>query len=211
MFIACKRKDSTTKTNIIEIYLPIERIQSNDGIELKPEWNLGVASKKDSSSVNLDKYHSKYARQDLNTGKIIYAGNFTATTKDLPASPFIEDSEIIGFNFETSEIIINAKGIEKLWNLIPNHTYSRQFIITANRTPILTGYFFNSLSSSYVKHYYIIYTGGYKGMAKPKFKSENLKIEFNSKSEYVFDLKTYDFRLNRDFYEAFEKCNKILD
>lgn len=209
-FTGCKKKDITDKTIEIEIYLPKVRIQSNDGIELKHEWNLGVTSEKDSSWVNLNKIHSTYARQDRQSGNIIYAGSFVANEQDLSKKPFIRHNEIIGFNFETSEIIFTASGMKKLWELKPNYAYSRQFVITANRKPILTGYFYNALSSSYVKHYYITYRGGYDGVVKPKFKSENLRIEFNPKSEYNFNLEKYDFRLKTDFYESFIRCDKAL-
>jgi hypothetical protein len=212
ILIGCNRKqhkvDKIQKAKI-EIYLPKERIVSKDGSELLNDWNFRKELKKYSSSILLNDYHLKYARYDSITHNIIYAGSFSATENDLPSTPFIYDNEILGFDFETSEIIISASGVEKLWSLQPNMNFSRQFILTADRKPILTGYFYSIYSSSYVKHFYIVYNSGYEGVEKPEFKDENFKIEYNPESEFNWELEKYDFKKSDEFYDAFEKSGKI--
>lgn len=196
----------------IEIYLPKERIKSKDGSELTQEWNFTESAKKDTSWVRLNKYYHKYARYDTIDHNYIYAGSFTATKADLQSEPFIKSNEILQFDFKNSKIKISSSGVEKIWNLEPNFNFSRQFVITADKKPLLTGYFYSSFSSSYVSHYYIIYEGSYDTESFPKkYKEREFEIFYSNKTQKEFLTNDrYDFKTNSDFYNAFVESGKIV-
>lgn len=193
----------------IEIYLPKERIVSNDGTELINEWNFREDLKNDSSWIKLNNYYHQFARFDTITKNYIYAGSFEATENELQEFPLIEDKEILDFDFKTSEITISASGVEKLWSLTPEMNFSRQFILTADKKPILTGYFYSVFSSSYVKHFYIVYNNGYEGLEKPTFENKAFKIEYNPKAEYFSQVDKFDFKQSSEFYDVFKNSGKI--
>ncbi|MGJ8667206.1 MAG: hypothetical protein ACSHW7_12625 [Patiriisocius sp.] len=198
----------------IEIYLPKERIKTKDGVEITREWNFIESTRTDSSMIHSNKLLREFARLDTVTDNYIYAGSYNADEDDLDINPFIYENEIISFDFETSELEISASGAEKLWNLQEDFIYSRQFIITADRKPILTGYFYGILSSSYVNHFYIFYENGGFGEKKPVFENEKLRIEYNSKSMKGFfktDKEKYDFKTIAEFYNAFKLSGRIAE
>lgn len=214
MLVGCnKNAKNVTKVYApkLEIYLPKERIKSNDGSELVRQWNFAESFKKDSSWIELNEYYHKYARYDTIDHNYIYAGNFIAKKSDLQNEPFIESDEIIEFDFKSSKIKIRPSGVEKIRNLKPNFNFSRQFIITADKQPILTGYFYSIFSSSYVSHYYIIYadSNGTESFPK-KYEEREFEIFYNNKiqKEFLSD-DSYDFKKNSDFYNAFEQSGKI--
>lgn len=194
----------------IEIFLPKERIKTKDGTAITREWNFIESMRGDSSMIRENNILREFARLDTITNNFIYAGSYDAKENDLEDNPFIYENEIISFDFQTSEIEISASGVEKLWDLQSNFNYSRQFVITEDRKPILTGYFYSSFSSSYVKHFFIMHESGNDEMKKPIFEKHKFRIEYNPESEYNFDLDKYDFKSNTEFYKAFKESGKIV-
>lgn len=208
MLIGCRNLKNEVE---IEIYLPKERIKFYDGCKINREWNFSDHLEKDSFWIELNKFYRKYARYDTLTNDYIYAGGFIAKKSDLEKEPFIKSDEIIEFDFETSKIKISPSGVKKILNLEPNFNFSRQFIITANKKPILTGYFYSSFSSSYVKHYYIVYEGtAEKQPVSKQYQEREFEIFYNdeNRKEFLLDDR-YDFKNNVDFYKAFEQSEKI--
>ena len=58
-------------------------------------------------------------RIDTLKDKPIYMGHFRVNQKDLEEKPFIIDSEILGFDFERSEIHFSKSVSEKIYKSIP--------------------------------------------------------------------------------------------
>lgn len=197
----------------IEIYLPKERIVSKDGTELIREWVFREDLKNDEYFIEENKYYLKYARYDTLNNNYIYAGSFVADKSDLKEEPFIKNDEIIEFDFKKSLIKFSPSGVEKIWNLPPNFNFSRQFIITADKEPILTGYFYSIFASSYVSHFYIVYDGSNDIKSFPKkYEEREYKIFHNQKTQKEFHSDDeFDFRTKLDFYKAFELSGRIAE
>jgi hypothetical protein len=212
LLIGCTQKegsfDISTKP-LIEIYLPKERIKSYDGSKIMTEWNFSETLKTDTTFIIMNEILLEYGRYDSITNKTIYAGSFEASQTDLPQEPLIKDDEILSFNFNTSKLTLSSSAVKKLWCLKSDFLYSQQFVITANRQPILTGYLFNVLSSSTVNHFYITYTGGYGRLEMLDFNDEEFEIQYNPNTQFIRELETYDFKLDKEFYSAFKKSGKI--
>ena len=150
IFVSCEQEK-----DIIEIYLTKNQIESYDGVPLQ----VGI---KDSVIIKriIDKFGSDI-RIDTINDKLIYMGHFSSKQNDLEDKPFINDSEIIGLDFENSEIHFTKSVTEKIYNSIPNwrkeNILGKQYVLCHNKKIILNGYFLGSMSSVASNTYQILY------------------------------------------------------
>ena len=150
IFVSCEQKK-----DIIEIYLTKNRIESYDGVPLRDAI-------KDSVIINqvLESYKEEI-RIDTLKDKPIYMGHFRVNQKDLEEKPFIIDSEILGLDFERSEIHFSKSVTEKIYKSIPNwrkkNHFGKQFALCHNGKIILNGYLIGSMSSYWSNTYQIYY------------------------------------------------------
>jgi len=196
-----QKKETVTDSNspIIEIYIPKERIPSLDGGALPPNWNSGEPSEDEIA------YRRKFLRLDTISQRLIYAGRYAAKASDLQNSPLIENNDVLGFNFKTNKLKLSRNGVKKLFSILPNFNFSRQFIITADKKPILNGYLFSTFSSSYVSHFYIKYA---RGTSEPDLSrlidEQEFEIYYNPTFEFDYGVKKYEYQKNVNFYKAFK-------
>lgn len=202
IIIGCNQKKETVNDSnspIIEIYIPKERIPSLDGIALPSNWSFGGLSEDEIAYVR------KFLRLDTISQRLIYAGRYGANGSDLQNYPLIENKDILGFNFKTNKLKLSGNGVKKLLSVSPNFNISRQFIITADKKPILNGYLFSTFSSSYVSHFYIEY---YRGASEPDLTGlideQEFEIYYNPTFEFDYDKNKYDYKKNVNFYNAFK-------
>ena len=199
LFAAVGCRDKTVaKNSDIEIYLLNKRIETNLGIPLKDYYISGGVDVEKIDSLRL-----KYTNFDTITKQEIYAGPFKATRSDLNKSPLITDEEFIGFNFDTNELTINAKGLLKIHEMGNPAEFSTQFVITDKKKPIFTGYFFSIYSSSAVHDYYIV-------LDEPDGQFRDLVIRYKLTSTEFDVYKLPDLTKNLEFYEAFNNADKII-
>ncbi|WP_417887964.1 hypothetical protein [Zunongwangia sp.] len=225
LLISCvKKQKANDELDLpkIEIYQPKERIVSNFGNPITDEWILSEFFDNDTTLFQ-DKYlndcssflhrpnYQIFTKVDPKSNKLIYAGPFSATTQDLKENPFIKDEEIIGFDFKESKIRISSTGVSKIMSLKPNMNHSRQFVITIDKMPILTGYFFNTFSSSYVSHFYIEHLYKDENFKSNSPKISDYEIFYNPKSEFDWEPIQYNFKKNAKFYKAFKETNKLIE
>jgi hypothetical protein len=72
---------------------------------------------------------------------------FTATDSDLQEKPLIEDCQIIGYDTIKFEYTIDTLVCSRLSTLNPSLPIGIQFVITVDRKPVISGYFWNPVSS----------------------------------------------------------------
>lgn len=150
LLVACEKK-----RDIIEIYLTKNKIESYDGVPLR-------TAIKDTTIIRqvLESYKEEIRIDTLNY-KPIYMGHFVAELGDLEEKPFMNDSEILGFDFENSEIHFSKSVTEKIYKSIPEWRkkshFGKQFVLCHNGKIILNGYFINSMSSYWSTTHQIYY------------------------------------------------------
>lgn len=121
--------------------------------------NEGVLFKTTSHYKTLDSTYKKwYGERYVDTikGEFIYGGKFTATEKDLQRKPFISDEAIISFNPQTNIIAFDSSVVSRIRKLKPIMGRGTQFVITVGKEPMITGYFWNTLSSYTCQSYNIL-------------------------------------------------------
>jgi len=181
----------------IEIYLPKKRIPTSIGSSIpeKDRDKVLAVSRVDSSKL-------LFVRMDTLNNRLIFAGPFISSESDLPEKPFVSDEEIIGYNFETNTLRLTKEGALKLYNLEPNFRLSTQFILTSDRQPILNGYFFNVLSSSWVDTYFIEYIHQVESVDLKKIETD-FNLRYNSSDEYEFNVSSPNMKADSLFYNVF--------
>ena len=209
-WISCSNDKSSkiekNEKTVIEIYLPKKRIQTKKGIKVTDS----LLDKKYSPDLKklIEKDWKKNVRYDTIKKRFIYAGEFKATKKDLPEKPFINDNEIIDFDFNTNTLILSKTAVEKIKKMHSDIRFSKQFVLTSNKKPILCGYFYNIISSYYVDTYYIIYDRTIKiDKTKETFNFILRKIPMMD-SNYK---ELPNMKLKKDFYDAFKKRKTVHD
>jgi hypothetical protein len=191
IFVSCEQKK-----DIIEIYLTKNKIESYDGVPLR-------VAIKDSVIINqILKSYKEEIRIDTLKDKPIYMGHFLVNQNDLEDQPFIIDSEILGFDFERSEIHFSKSVTEKIYNSIPtwrkkNH-FGKQFVLCRNGKIILNGYLIAS-TSSYWSHTYQINFHKY-----PEHKRKNgmKSVAFSMNDSLNF--KKNNLKKNKELYDTFK-------
>lgn len=73
--------------------------------------------------------------------------SFTIDIEDLSSTPFISDKSILGYDTLTYEFLIDTSACYALMELKPSLPIGIQFALTVDGIPILSGYFWNPISS----------------------------------------------------------------
>lgn len=192
----CKKKD-----DVIEIYLTKEKIESYDGVPLRKAI-------KDTLIINqvIENYKEEI-RIDTVNDKPIYMGHFLVDKNDLEEKPFINDSEILGFDFENSEIHFSKLVSKKIYKLIPEWSkeshFGKQFVLCHNGKIILSGYFIGSISSYWSTTYQIYYH------SYPEIKRNDTltSVTFSICDSLNFDKN--NLRKNKELYNTFK--NRLIN
>ena len=196
LLFSCKKKN-----DIIEIYLTKNKIESYDGVPLR-------TAIKDTTIIRqvLESYNEEIRIDTLNN-KPIYMGHFVAELGDLEEKPFINDSEILGFDFDDSRIYFNKSVTEKIYKSIPewrkkNH-FGKQFVLCHNGKIILNGYFINSMSSFWSTTHQIYYHHSSK-----KNRNDTLyNVSFLMSDSLNFEKD--NLKKNKELYNAFK--NRLIN
>jgi hypothetical protein len=136
---SCVQKDE--KANI-EIFLLNERPVTQEGISYKELLINEVVNEKFASEID-----TSLVRYDTLKSEFIYAGSFDAVKKVFLKKPFIESSEIIGFNSDKNTFFFSKSAAEKINSLKPSMRFGVPFVICENGKPFFTGYFWSTYSS----------------------------------------------------------------
>jgi len=195
LLVACEKKK-----DIIEIYLTKDRIESYDGVPLR-------TAIKDTTIIRqvLESYKEEIRIDTINE-KPIYMGHFLADQDDLEEKPFINDSEIVGFDFENSEIHFNKSVTEKVYKSIPEWRkkshFGKQFALLHNGKIILNGYFINSMSSYWSTTHQIKYH------RYPEHKRNDTlsSVAFSISDSLNFEKN--NLKKNKELYNAFK--NRLI-
>ncbi|MFP5438390.1 MAG: hypothetical protein ACLGH8_11415 [Bacteroidia bacterium] len=143
--LGCNKNDKPK----VEIYLLNKRIPQTEGVLFKTT----------SYYKNLDSIYKKwYGERYVDTIKreFIYGGKFTVVKSNLEYKPFIADEEISSFNSQTNIIAFDSSVVSRIRKLKPSMGTGTQFVIAVNKQPIVTGYFWNILSSFTCQSYNIV-------------------------------------------------------
>ncbi|WP_432670422.1 hypothetical protein [Flavobacterium sp. SM2513] len=171
------------KKDIIEIYLTKNKIESYDGVPLRVGIKNSIIIKQ---VVDI---YGEGVRVDTLAEKLIYMGHFNVKREDLEEKPFINNAEILGFDFEKSEIHFSESVTEKIYNALPiwhkENYFGKQFALCHNGTLVLTGYMYGSMSKFHSTTYQIVYHHSSAVQRKNEIKSvafsvyDSLNVEEN--------------------------------
>ena len=196
MLDSCKKK-----TDIIEIYLTKDKIESYDGVPLR-------FAIKDSIIIKqvIDSYHEEI-RIDTLKNKPIYMGHFLVEKNDLEDKPFISDSEILGIDFDESRIHFIKSVTEKIYNSIPEwkkkSIFGKQFAMCHNGKIILSGYLIGSMSSYWSNTYQIYYE------RSPENKRNNGLRSISFLISDSLNFEKNNLMKNEELYNAFK--NRLIN
>jgi hypothetical protein len=196
LLVACEKK-----RDIIEIYLTKNKIESYDGVPLR-------TAIKDTTIISqvLESYKEEIRIDTLNY-KPIYMGHFVAELGDLEEKPFINDSEIVGFDFDDSRIYFNKSVTEKIYKSIPEWRkkshFGKQFVLCHNGKIILNGYFINSMSSYWSTTHQIYYHHSPKNKRNDTLNN----VSFLMSDSLNFEKK--NLKKNKELYNAFK--NRLIN
>ena len=194
--VSCEGK----KKDILEIYLTKNRIESYDGVPLRTAIKDSIIIKQ-----VIDSYHEEI-RIDTAKDKPIYMGHFLVEQKDLEEKPFINNSEILGFDFENSQIHFSKSVTEKIYKSIPNwrkkNHFGKQFVLCHNGKILLSGYLLGSSSSYWSNTYQISYH------PYPEHKRNNTikSVAFSMSDSLNFEKN--NLKKNKELYDAFK--NRLI-
>ncbi|SCZ01242.1 hypothetical protein [Flavobacterium caeni] len=188
----------TKKEHLIEIYTFKTRANNLNGINAE-KYLL------DNKKIDPEFIYEIGKTTTIDTLKqeLIYAGEFKIEVTNLNTLPFITDKEILSLDTEQSKLKLSKSACEKISQLPGFHREGLQFVITDNRIPIFSGYFWSTFSS-YGSHWYCL-------SYKPK--QENCNEQF-------FDLTKADgmkspmgtrvnFRNFNKMVESFKYSNRL--
>lgn len=186
----------TKKKDIIEIYLTKNEIESYDGVPLR----LGI---KDSVIIKqVEDIYGKGVRVDTITDKLIYMGHFNVKKKDLEEKPFINDAEILGFDFERAEMHFNESVTKKIYNKLPTwnkqNIIGKQFALCHNGKIVLTGYMYPAMGRYHSNTYQISFHRYPTVQRKNKIKSTVYWVHDSAYVEKNHLLK------DKEFYNVFK-------
>ena len=168
LFTNCKNE------NLVEIYLPKDRIESNYGIELS---NINFIDTNRIKSINqIFNENTKYLKFDTIKNDLIYSGTFNIENKDLNNEPLIFHHEIIDFDTNNCSFKLEKSAIKKIKELQPFNKkgFGQQFILSINKRPLLQGYFISDFHKYPVENNYAFIT------------NEGIRL-FTSKHECIDD------------------------
>lgn len=197
MFILVFTSCQKTNQDVIEIYLTKERIPHKVGVPFKemPKY-VDI----DLTDPVFGRYDYFFVSYDTINQRPIYLGEFDVQKEDLEPEPFIKNCEIIGFDFEKSELVINNKATNRISEEIKE---LQQFVICVNNKPQIKGYFQNVMSSKIFETFNLFYF-----KSQENLKDENYHLILHSgiaKNEFIIP----NFKSqNPEFHQAFQTRNQ---
>jgi len=79
--------------------------------------------------------------------EIIYAPKFEAVQNSISKNPLILNEEILCVDTALGKIRLSAEAINKIVTIKPSMKHGLKFVICKDKKPLITGYFWSSLSS----------------------------------------------------------------
>ncbi|MFC7772967.1 hypothetical protein [Flavobacterium sp. GCM10027622] len=184
------------------------RIQSSDGIPIEKLSN----DNEDYKEI-LERFKDKNVSCDTINKKLIYAGNFKATKKDLESMPLFNDNEILSFKQKTSELEISKSAFEKLCKFGSTNSKNGigiQFVVCINENPTLFGYFFNY--SYFVSYFTSTYELAYENPEKEISKKNSYFLNFTDRKYDQSDRlisRKLDSINEMDLFSALKNSNRL--
>ena len=121
--------------------------------------------------------------------------------------PFITNPEILGIDFENSQIYFAKSVALKISKLKPKWIneshFGKQFVLCHNGKIVLSGYFINSWSSFWSNTYQIYY----HSLPEKKIADKLKNVHFSFSNSINFEKN--NLKKNPELYNAFR--NKIID
>ena len=145
LVLGCKEE----KHPKIEIYLLKQRQPFVNTIPFKE------TSKYKEIEYNRAKNIFEDTRFDTLIKEVIFAGQFIADSIDLQSQPFITDVEIKAFEKHNNSVVLDSKAARRIYELSPEKNFGQQFVITVDKEPKVSGYFWNTNSAISCRWYYI--------------------------------------------------------
>ena len=137
--------------------------------------------------------------------ELIYAPKFEVRQSMLMENPLIMDGEILGVDTTGGNIIFTATGFNKIINLKPSMKHGIKFAICENKKPLMTGYFWSSLSS-YGSTWNCI---EYNHLAKTDKSPKRLKI-YRGNGIDITKREKINFKDYPELLKALAKTNRII-
>jgi len=139
--LSCKNPEIVAQDKVrIELYTTNKMLPFDEGISIMEVGNF----------EDRDSLFRNRARFDTLNNSMIFAGKFEVDKSDFSNEPVLTDEDIFGFDFENNHLLIDSTAIVKLENLEISNLWSRQFVLTADKEPILKGYLYGIWSSALV-------------------------------------------------------------
>lgn len=189
LFISCHQKES----DLIEIYLTNNRIDSYEGVPLR------IAVKDSVILKHVLESWGENVRIDTIKNKTIFMGHFEAENKDLQKKPFIRDSEIMGLDFKNSKIHFTKSVSKRIYDSLPewnkSKEFGKQFVLCHNGKIVMKGYLLNSWNKFPSSTYQIYYH-------RLPDKNDTIK-EVSFSVDYGLNSAENNLKTNTDLYQAF--------
>ena len=163
--LGCKKENHPK----IEVYLLKHPVESTEGVLFRETERY----------KNLDSVEQRWykdSRGDTLSGEIIYGGKFDATTEDIQSLPFIIDEEIHEFDIKNDIITFDSIVIKRIETHKPSKS---QFVITIDKEPVLTGYFWTGFNSR-IPSWYTLYGTDSYGLKVTDEKYKRVMLEFGA-------------------------------
>jgi hypothetical protein len=125
------------------------------------------------------------------------ATEFEINNIDLPTLPFIRDDDIEYYDTSHDKIFISQDAAKRISELKPKLNVGIPFVLTVDRQPILTGYFWNTVSSFGCASYVLFNSND---------TSQNL---LRGLPEYSYVDSIIEKRRNYFFLQALERTGRI--
>ncbi|WP_330441832.1 hypothetical protein [Flavobacterium sp. C4GT6] len=185
----------------IEIYLLKHRLAFVDAVPFKE------TSKYKEIEYDRAKDIFKDAQFDTIREEVVFAGQFEADSVDLQSEPFIDDSDIKAFDLRANKLMLSKKVIKRICNLYPDRNFGEQFVITVNKEPMLTGYFWNTQSAVNCRWYYIECLDN-EAFPDNGFDTDIVTLYSGVNSEKV---EQYGFTRHKELIAAFEQTHRLVE
>lgn len=208
LLVSCTERVEEPKS-LIEIYQLNKRIASYEG---EPYKFTTEGIKFDSIFYN----KTKNIARTIDGTNILINGDFAASSLDLREKPLISNEQIKGFDFTTSEIILNEQACEffGIIKKINDPFMDVQLVLTRDRKPILNFYKPGSMSRWDVgKSHFVLECGLMFSDSTGTViaKRENaLQIFRGSFSNNDWWKTSPDLKQDTAFYNAFKRAGKII-
>lgn len=159
----------------IEIYLLKHPVESTEGIPY-----VDSEEYKQDNNKSYDPIWLETARYDTVYKRTLWGGDFSAGKEDLENNPFIKDDEILNFDSQKDIIVFDSNVVKRIEKI---GRRKAQFVITIDKKPMLCGYFWTAMISSYPQSFYIYDYDAY-----------DLKEKNGNEKSYMIEFENAKFR-----------------